>query len=73
MAATLAALEERGLVRRRRDPDDGRRVVMTVTAPGRKLVADRRSESVQLLATALDEEFTVAERRRLRSVLPLPS
>ncbi len=71
MAATLAALEERGLVRRQRDPGDGRRVVMTVTASGRKMVADRRSASVRLLATVLDREFSGAELHRLRAVLPL--
>ncbi|HKT03011.1 MAG TPA: MarR family transcriptional regulator [Rugosimonospora sp.] len=71
MASTLAALEERGLVSRRRDPEDGRRVVMTVTGTGRRLLADRRSDAVRLLATALDREFTVAERRRIQAVIPL--
>jgi DNA-binding MarR family transcriptional regulator len=71
MASTLAALEERGLVSRRRDPADGRRVVMTVTGTGRKLLADRRSEAVRLLASVLDQAFTAAERRRLQAVLPL--
>src|SRR5690242_13199688 len=71
MASTLATLEERGLVSRRRDPADGRRVEMTVTAPGRRLIADVRSESVRLLAAALEKEFTAAERRRLEAALPL--
>lgn len=71
MATTLAALEERGLVSRRPDPDDGRRAVMTVTSAGRKVVADRRSASVQRLAAALEEGFTPAERRELAAVLPL--
>ena len=34
MGATLAGLEERGLVERRPDPGDGRKVVMSLTAPG---------------------------------------
>ncbi len=71
MASTLAALEERGLVSRHRDPADGRRVVMTITATGRKVVANRRSESVRLVETVLAGEFTAAERQRLRAVLPL--
>ena len=36
MGATLAGLEERGLVGRRPDPEDGRKVVMSLTAPGRR-------------------------------------
>ena len=35
MGATLGALEARGLVERRPDPQDGRRVVMSVTEAGR--------------------------------------
>jgi DNA-binding MarR family transcriptional regulator len=71
MASTLATLEERGLVRRRQDASDGRRVLMRVTDAGRKVLADRRSESVRRLTTVLEEEFTPAEQRRLLAMLPL--
>jgi len=71
MAATLAALEERGLVARGQDAFDGRRAVMTITERGRALLRERRSESEQLLAEVLDAEFSPAERRRLAAVLPL--
>jgi DNA-binding MarR family transcriptional regulator len=71
MAATLAALEERGLVARRQDATDGRRAVMTITAAGRTMLAARRSESVQRLAEVLGADFTAAERRRLAAALPL--
>jgi DNA-binding MarR family transcriptional regulator len=71
MASTLATLEERGLVSRRQDPADGRRAVMTVTDAGRKVLADRRSESVRNLAAAIEEEFTHDERSRLLELLPL--
>ncbi|SDM11101.1 MarR family winged helix-turn-helix transcriptional regulator [Nonomuraea jiangxiensis] len=71
MGATLAALEERGLVRRGQDAADGRRVVMTITEEGRRVVLERRSESVRRLADVLDQEFTPAERRTLASVMPL--
>ena len=36
MGATLAALEARGLVERHPDPQDGRRVVLSVTEAGRR-------------------------------------
>jgi DNA-binding MarR family transcriptional regulator len=71
MASTLAALEDRGLVRREPDAADGRRSVMTATEAGRKVLSDRRSESVRRIATVLDEEFTPPERRELLAVLPL--
>ncbi|HVW44001.1 MAG TPA: MarR family transcriptional regulator [Amycolatopsis sp.] len=71
MGTTLAALEKRGLVHRQPDEKDGRRVLMTVTAKGRKVLRDRRFQNSQRIARALQEEFTPAERRRLVAVLPL--
>ncbi|WP_327070694.1 MarR family transcriptional regulator [Kitasatospora sp. NBC_01250] len=71
MATTLAGLEERGLVLRRPDAGDGRRSVLSVTEAGRELLTDRRSESVQLLAGAIEREFDPAERQELLRLLPL--
>ncbi len=71
MGSTLTVLERRGLVRRDTDPADGRRVGMSLTAAGRKVLRDRRSESVQRLAAVLAAEFTMTERRKLLAVLPL--
>ena len=71
MAATLAGLEERGLVSRSPDAADGRRVVMSVTDAGRKMLADRRSEIVRRMAAVLEADFTAEERRLLVAALPL--
>ncbi len=71
MAATLAALEERGLVSRTPDPEDRRRAVLAVTEAGRKVVADRRSVSMRRLIDTLAREFTPEERATLHAVLPL--
>ncbi|HEV7651671.1 MAG TPA: MarR family transcriptional regulator [Actinophytocola sp.] len=71
MAATLAALEERGFVVRGQDAFDGRRAVMTITERGRAVLRERRSESEQRLAEVLGAEFSPVERRRLAAVLPL--
>lgn len=71
MAATLAGLEERGLVSRSPDAADGRRALMAVTDAGRRVIADRRSKVVQRLAAVLDADFTPAERRALIAALPL--
>ena len=71
MATTLAALEERGLVDRRPDASDGRRVVLTVTEQGSAMMRHRRSESTQRLIEVLASEFSPAELRALDAVLPL--
>jgi DNA-binding MarR family transcriptional regulator len=71
MGTTLAGLEGRGLVERHRDPDDGRRVVLSVTATGRQLLRDRRDLSTQAMAQALSTSFTSAELDQLMAVVPL--
>ena len=71
MGATLAALEQRGLVARMPDPDDGRRVSMSATEAGRRLLLDRRSASTRRMTRALTEGFTPEERLRLVEAIPL--
>jgi DNA-binding MarR family transcriptional regulator len=71
MGVTLAGLVERGLVSRSPDAADGRRVVMSVTGAGRKLLTDRRSHNTRRLTQALAVKFSADERRRLIEVIPL--
>lgn len=72
MGMTLAGLEERGLVRRRTDPADGRRVVMSVTEDGQRELRNRRSARAEQLAEALAAGgFTRAELETLRAAAPL--
>ena len=71
MGVTLAGLVDRGLVERRKDDSDGRKVLMSVTAAGVQLLTDRRSETTRKMATALAEKFTVAEQRELVAAIPL--
>jgi DNA-binding MarR family transcriptional regulator len=70
MGATLAGLEERGLVTRSADPADGRRVVMSVTDFGRQMVGRRRDARVEQIAAALDG-FTKTELRQILTAAPL--
>ena len=65
MGATLAGLEQEGLLARRPDPDDGRQVVLSLTPRGAQVVSERRSARVQQLAAVLDAEFTPDELARL--------
>jgi DNA-binding MarR family transcriptional regulator len=71
MGATLAALEGRGLIERRRDPSDGRRAVMSITDAGLDLLRSRRNAKVQQLARALAADFTPDELERLAQAAPL--
>ncbi|MEU7867455.1 MarR family transcriptional regulator [Dactylosporangium sp. NPDC049140] len=70
MGTTLQAMEQRGLVRRSPDPGDGRRVLITVTDDGRRLLTDRRTLKTQALAEAIahlsaDERRSLVEAARL--------
>ena len=71
MGATLAALEARGLVERRPDPQDGRRAVLSVTETGRAVLLDKRNARARQLAQALSAGFTPAELRQLMAAAPL--
>jgi DNA-binding MarR family transcriptional regulator len=71
MTTILAVLEERGLVCRDTDAHDGRRVSMSVTSAGKRLLAGRRSVNAQRMARALDESLTPAERKKLLAAIPL--
>jgi DNA-binding MarR family transcriptional regulator len=65
MAATVAALQDAGFVARRADPDDGRRALIELTAPGRAaLLADRRRRE-DWLADAIARDLSARERRVL--------
>lgn len=71
MGATIGALEVRGLVERRPDPGDGRRVVISLTEAGRQVLGDRRNARTEQLARALSAGFTRAEREQLMAAAPL--
>ena len=71
MGATLAALQERGLISRRADPDDGRRQVLFVTAAGAEVLQSRRSARTQMLAGLLSEHFSPDELALLQQAAPL--
>lgn len=71
MGATLAALEARGLITREPDPEDGRRLVLSVSAEGLEVLRHRRSRRTRELADALAEGFTADELRTLLAAAPL--
>jgi DNA-binding MarR family transcriptional regulator len=71
MGATLASLESRALVQRAPDPDDGRRVILSITDAGLGVLRDRRNARTEQLARALSSGFTADELDQLMAVVPL--
>lgn len=71
MGATLGALEARGLVERRPDPEDGRQAIMSLTEAGLQTLRHRRNLRTQLLAETLATGFTRSELEQLMAVAPL--
>ncbi len=70
MGATLGELEARGLVNRQPDPDDGRRILLTISAAGRRELNRRRNVRVEQLADGL-ADFTASELAQLAVAAPL--
>ncbi|MYS21430.1 DNA-binding transcriptional regulator, MarR family [Streptomyces sp. DvalAA-14] len=63
MTATVASLAAAGLVERSPDPDDGRRLLIALTAEGRRRVEEGRQARTEWLAGQLQDRCTEAERR----------
>jgi DNA-binding MarR family transcriptional regulator len=71
MGATLASLEAKGLIERRPDPGDGRRVMLSVTGAGLQWLRSKRNTSIEQLAKTLSAGFTPAELQVLLAAAPL--
>lgn len=54
MSRALAALDERGAVERSSDPEDARSVFLTISEPGRELLATVRADYARSLGRLLD-------------------
>ncbi|NMO00133.1 MarR family transcriptional regulator [Gordonia sp. TBRC 11910] len=71
MATTVGVLVERGFVERTPDPADGRRLVLSLSSAGRRMVEGTRRDRDEWLARAIAERFTDDERATLVAALPL--
>lgn len=71
MGATLGGLEARGFIERRADPQDGRRVVLSLSDAGLRALRDKRNARTERLAQALSSGFTQTELGQLMAAVPL--
>ncbi|MEU3188303.1 MarR family transcriptional regulator [Streptomyces sp. NPDC006923] len=71
MTATVAALTALGLVERRPDPDDGRRLLIALTPEGHRRVAEGRQARQEWLAGELQEKCTEEERRAVIAAMAI--
>jgi DNA-binding MarR family transcriptional regulator len=71
MAQIVGELETVELVERHADPDDGRRVLLELTAAGRARVREERKRREGWLGEAIRTELTPEEQRLLVKALPL--
>ena len=67
-SATLKRVEEKGMVERRRDPRDKRRLALGLTAKGRRIDRPRHG-TVEQVTERLLAEITAAEAARMAAML----
>jgi DNA-binding MarR family transcriptional regulator len=65
MAHTVGQLEQAGFIKRKRDPGDGRKVLLGLTPRGRATLAELRAEGESWVADALAAGFSTDERKEL--------
>ena len=70
MSRTIAGLVDAGWVERSGDPEDGRRVILTMTDAGRERLAETRRARDEWMAARL-ETLSEADRAALEAALPV--
>ena len=71
MGATLSGLENRGLIERRPDPEDGRRIMLSLTEAGMKVLRNQRDAGTERMARVLSREFNSPELEQLMAAAQL--
>ncbi|WP_076476099.1 MarR family winged helix-turn-helix transcriptional regulator [Williamsia sterculiae] len=71
MGTRVVSLEARGLISRDPDPDDGRRIIVTITDEGRDVVLASRGQFTDRLTEVLAEHFSLEQRELIGRAAPL--
>jgi DNA-binding MarR family transcriptional regulator len=71
MAQVVGDLLDEGLVLRRPDPSDRRRILVEITGSGVEALHEDRDRRASWLAQAIEQEFDREEREQLLRAIPL--
>jgi DNA-binding MarR family transcriptional regulator len=71
IAQSLATLDKRELVTKSRDPEDGRKSLVSATKSGRTLVASIKASRVAWLSRAIEATVTPGEREALEMTIEI--
>jgi len=71
IGTALSGLQRRGFVARAQDPDDGRKVITTITESGRCMLAGREHAVNEHMRRTLSHRFDASERAQIAAVIPL--
>ena len=71
MGQTINDLEAEGLIARRCDDADRRRMLVALTDEGRRVLAEERGRREGWLAQAIAQDFDAEEQQLLQDALPL--
>jgi DNA-binding MarR family transcriptional regulator len=71
MSVIISTLEQRGLIARVADEDDGRRTTITATSTGEQLLAGRRSRTAHRITQALEQTLPPGELSQLAATVAL--
>ena len=71
MTQTISDLEGEGLIARHADPDDGRRILVELTAQGHQTLAEDRRQREGWLARAIAEDLSTQEQKVLMQAVGL--
>jgi DNA-binding MarR family transcriptional regulator len=71
MSAVIAPLEEMGFVAGSADPNDGRKILMSLTNACRKWIEDGRAARQDWLAQAIGRKLSPQEQQKLSFAIQL--
>jgi DNA-binding MarR family transcriptional regulator len=71
MGASVAALEQAGLIKRSPDPSDGRQSILSLTPASRRLIKVYRAAREDWLFRSIRSRLTLSEQRQLAKTMDL--
>ncbi len=71
MSQILKKLEEQGIIKRTPAKDDGRKVYISLTQQGKKMVEKSRYEKDEWLKDTIEKSLTAREKQMLENILPV--